>query len=758
MLRRARWLILLAIVVIAAFVASIYIAQKKALRRARPQISAPLPSNTSATAQLWEYEIKSGDRAKIRLRAKHFEQVKAPSTFLFEDLEMEIRDKTETKYDLVKSARASFDQESGLMYSEGDVEMTMNLPLDEQKAAGRILKIRSSGVTLEVKTSRASTDRKAYFEFDRGSGECVGTVYDPVAHELQMKSEVKLDWRGDDPSKPPMHVEAGFLNYKEQTGEIFLSPTAKLQRDTFTLESAESVVTLKDGLIDKVVALKAHGTDHMPNRQLDYQAEHLVMYFTPKAEISKIEASDAAKLVSTSVAGVTDVTADRLDLDFDTAGDASVLKRALATGKGRIEARSVQRPGQSPRGPRVLTSEVIEATMRKDGKEIERVVTHAPGQVDLLPGKKGEKNRRMNGERIYVDYGPDNAIEKLRAVDVTTRTESEGKGGAVVTSTTRSKDLQADFDPKTGDLTRMDQWNDFQYQEGARHATATRASLDETKNVITLTTKARMWDDTGSTSADQIVLDQKTDDMVATGNVSSTRLPDKKQANEGLFSAGEPIQARAEKMTTAEKNQKIRYEGRALMWQASSRIQAKTIFINRKDQLLEAAGDVITQLPDQRGDSPPAGSKKPSNAFTIVKAQSLVYSDKTGEAYYAGGVTLERPSIEMKSKELRAFFVKQPKPGGGEETELNHMVADGNVEVIERAADRSRTGTSEHAEYFPGEERFVLTGGNPMVVDNVRGTTRGSEITWLSRQDRLLVNNTGSGPSVSRIKQKPQKQ
>jgi hypothetical protein len=46
---------------------------------------------------------------------------------------------------------------------------------------------------------------------------------------------------------------------------------------------------------------------------------------------------------------------------------------------------------------------------------------------------------------------------------------------------------------------------------------------------------------------------------------------------------------------------------------------------------------------------------------------------------------------------------------------------------------------------------MLLNGGNPLVADKKRGTTRAAEITWLVGEDRLIVDNTGSGPAVSRI-------
>lgn len=763
MLRRARWLILLAIVSIIGVVSFVFIARRKVIRHNRPHTSAPLPANTAFDSPTWEWEKTSGDKTRLKIRSKHMQQIKEPPAILFEDLEMEIHDKTGAKYDLVKSKRASLDQQGGLMYSEGEVEITTNIGVDGAPS-GRLLKIRTSGVTLDVKSSKVNTERAATFEFDQGNGECVGATYDPSNRVLFMKSEVKLDWRGKDEKKPPMHLESGTLTYHEVTTDIFLSPFAKLQRAGFTLDAKDTVVILKQGLLDHVEAKSAVGRDVMPTRVVEYQADFLNMYFTPKAEIQKLDASENAKLVSTSPAGKTTVTANRFDMDFDVPGegnksadDGSTLRHVLARGQSRVESVAAQKPGGPPQGGRILTSEAIELNMRPGGKEIDKVVTLAPGQVEFLAAKKGDRHRIMNGERIWIDYGPDNAIEKFRSVKVHTRTESDPKPNdkdkKPVITLTRSQDLQADFDPKTGQMSRLEQWNNFEYEEGTRRATADKATMDSQKELITLLGRGRMWDETGSTSADEILLDQKSGDMTATGNVSSTRQPDKKDTSEGMLSSKEPLQARAAKMTTQDKNQKIHYSGNAVMWQASSRLQAKDIFIDKTAKTLEANGNVISELPDQRSeaDAAAAAKKKKANVFTVVKAPSMVYSDKTKLATYTGGVTLDRPDLNVKSSQLRAWFEVEPNKDGGEETKLDHMFADGKVEMVQRSPGRTRTGNGEHAEYYLDEDKIILNGGAPVVVDSKKGTTRGNEIIWYSRQDKLTVDNTGAGQSVSRV-------
>jgi lipopolysaccharide export system protein LptA len=363
----------------------------------------------------------------------------------------------------------------------------------------------------------------------------------------------------------------------------------------------------------------------------------------------------------------------------------------------------------------------------------------------------------MTGERIQFQYAANNVIQSSSAVDVKTRTESEDKKGKPVITLTRSKGLQAQFDPKTGQLNTLEQWDGFEYEEGAQRATADHATMEQPADVIRLRGKARIWDETGSTSGDEILLEQKTGDMTATGNAASMRQPEKQKSSGGMLSGSEPLNARAARMFAKDRNSRIRYEGDALLWQAGSRLRADTVLIDRERKSLSATGNVITELPDQSSDNAPKPSQKSGNIFTVIRAPSLVYSDKTKLAHYTGGTVLDRPGLNVKSRQLRAWFVEEPQKGGGAETRLDRVFCDGAVEIREVATGLTRNGSSEHAEYYPEEERFLLTGGNPLVVDSKRGTSRGATIIWYSRQDLLVVDNSGAGPAVSRMNQSKKK-
>ena len=749
MLRRARWILLVAILALAAFTTRQFLTQRQAMRAARPKTSAALPANTTAAGILFEHEISSGGRTKALVRARNFKQVKDPNVFLLEGLEMEINDEKGENYHLVKSPQAIFDIPQGSMFSESEAEITMNLPRQGQPLRPP-LKVRASQMTFDSKTSRVSTEQKTSFEFDGGRGESTGAMYDPNTHELAMHSGAHLEWEGRD-GGAPMRVDASRLIWREVGDEVFLAAPSKLTRGGFTLEAAQdSVVILKDGRIERLEARDAKGSDQQPARRVDYQAGFLIVHFTGKSQVSKVEASEPARIVSTNPTSVTTITGSRVDMDFDTSKPESVLSKALANGKAQVEARDL-RQGAT----RYLRSESVEMTMRAGGEEIQEVVTHAPGEVEFAPAKPQDKRRFLNGERLSFVYGSANALEKVRAVQAVTRTitppkpDSKDKNPSV--GITRSQDLEAHFDPKTGQMIDLEQWQNFQYEEGTRRAVAEKATLDNMREIITLRDKARIWDETGSTAAKEIVLEQATGDMIALGDVNSTRLPEKKQSSSGMLDSGEAVQAKAGRMSVTDNSQKIMYQNSAVLWQSARRIQGNTILIDRTAQTLDARGAVVTQMPE----------RAPKTTFTVVRSDSMNYSDKTKQAFYQGGAqgltALERPALNVKSKTLRAWLVNVPKKGGGEETQLDKMLCQGSVRLNGSRGGRTQDGASETAEYFPNEERLELSGGAPMVNDSKRGITRGNQITWLAREDRLIVDNRGSGPAVSRIKDNKKK-
>jgi lipopolysaccharide export system protein LptA len=401
--------------------------------------------------------------------------------------------------------------------------------------------------------------------------------------------------------------------------------------------------------------------------------------------------------------------------------------------------------------------------MRPGGREIETVETVAAGRLDFIPNQAVQKPRHLDAQHMVMTYGPANQIQSFRATGAQTESEpsAEERAKKPAISKTRSKEMSADFDAK-GQMKHMEQWGDFAYEDGDRKAMANRATMDGDNNVMTLETGARMWDTTGATTADHIRIDQKSGDFSAVGHVSSSRRPDKKNSPSGMLSADEPVEALAERMNSMNHNHLLQYQGNVLMWQGGDRVTAESAQIDREKRTLSATGHVVTQFLEKKKSESGSGeernridpaAREPGDTatpmFVLVTASDLVYTDADRLAHYTGGVVLTRPGLQVKADELRAVLAQsnsddKKNSDDAEQSRLENAFADGHVEIVQTATDRTRTGKSDHAEYYTGDERIILRGGQPQMVDSKKGYTRGSELTYFVNDDRLLVS--GGGP------------
>jgi lipopolysaccharide export system protein LptA len=769
-MRRTRWLFLAAILAILVAVGATYLKSKASYDQNAPTAPPPLDLTLDAQSQTWhtgKFDKENG-RPIWKLRAKTARELKNPPVTQLEGVELELYDKEAAQYDLIKSAKAQFDANKKTMFSDGQVDIDLNIPV-EGPAHGHQVKIHTSGVTFESETGHATTDRKTLFEFDQGGGSSIGADYDPQIRELHMHSQVVLDWQGKTADSVPMHIESGEAYYKEKESKVILLPWSKLKRDTLTMEGAMSVVTLEEGEVREAMLMQGHGTRDDGDRQVEFGADRLDLHFVDGMVVDKIAGEHNGRLVSNAQTMKTTVTGDHLDLAFDTSNKDSTLTGVIATGNGKAEAVPLPRPDKEIAETRVLHSDTIRLKMKQGGKDIDAVETAGPGTLDFLPNRPGQPKRWMKGDRIWIAYGTENRIQSFKSINVSTRTDKPALPNQPPPppAFTESRELFATFDPKTSDLARMEQKTDFRYHEGDRQARANLAILEQDKDLMTLDGSARVWDLTGSTTADRIVTNQKSGDFKADGHVSSTHQPDQNGNSSAMLSTDEVLQARAQHMVSTDNNQKIHYEGNAVAWQGANRVEAERLDIDRDNQVMEAHGKVKSQFVDKDkdadkdkekdADSASEAGSAPTKAatapiFTIITAPDMVYHEENRVVDYSGGVTLRRPEMIVTAKQLRAFL-----KDADADSSLDKAMADGTVKIVSTSEKlkKTRTSTAEHAEYYADNEKVILQGGEPMLMDNQGQKTRGKQLTWFANDDRLFVDGADvKNPAKSTIRKK----
>lgn len=808
-MRGTRWLILLAIVAILFGSAYLYLVEKKSAKEHAPVKPAAISADTGSTAIDYEYGQSTNGKTNYSVKAKTYRQIRDTPNYQLEGLELKLMLKDQQHYDLIKSAKADFNQTEGRMFSDGAVEITLNVPIDG-KILHPLTSIKSSGITFDSKTGKAATDRPAQFTFENGDGKCVGAAYDPTTHELHLLHQASLNLQGKGPHSKPMLVEADDIVYQEVGGKVILGAWSRLTRAETTIDAGPALVQLKDSLVESIDTTMARGVEKYPNRDVRYSADVLHVAYDDDGNIKTINALGHAKMHEESKGSVTDTSSNKADLDFVPGDTESVLQHVLANGSAVVE--SVPAPDKAGKRAesRILKSEYIEIFMRADGKEIDQMKTLSPGALEFLPNAPDQHHRFLTGDSMLIHYADKNLVKDFQATHAATLTypSPSNKSKNAVPSKTASIMLTATFDAK-GQLAFVKQWDRFTYEEGERRAIAATASLDQQANTMDLETGARIWDSNGSTDADKIHMMQKTGDYIADGHVTTSHLPDQEQPAKDDPKAGaakpadpkstdpkpadapkkkrgdmldgeEPIQGIALHMSSANHNKLVHYEGGAVLWQGADRVEADIIDIDRDKHTLSASGNVTTQFLDENkgdgkkasappdakivpvSDPPPPtaktdGAEPPPTApvYTVVTSENLIYTDEDRMAHYTGHVALTRTGLSVKSDDLRAFL--NPKDSG-ENSRLNHAIGDGKVEIVESHPGRQRVGHGEHGEYITSEDKVILRGHLADLFDSLKkDDSRGTELTYFTSDDRLLISGDPKNLVNSHLQRKNHK-
>lgn len=796
-MRRISVLLGIAVLLIAGFVG---ITLKRGFEQGRKARVRPTPAvrvgdNLTASSWTWSKDDPDTNKPVSRLVAQSIRATQDPSTIELINMKLRLFDKGAKTYTFVKGDAALYDERSGVLKSAGPVHITMHVPAEDdaenKDVAAKHVRVDTTGVTYETKTGKATTDQPATFTFPDGSGKAVGADYDPNTRALHMHSQVSMDWVGKGPAQNKLHVDTTDLVYKEAEGKVYMMPDAKLTRMNTTIDAMNVVVQLQDGRVHQIDGDHADGEDRRDDRRTGYSADKMTALFNENGTLVNIVGNGNAKVASSQPGTATTLTGNHADLRFavepakptgvgkkaKSEGEDSVLHLVMADGNAVAESAPVKgAPGAKESvqtvllaDTRILRSEHIELEMQPGGKDVKEIRTIDKAQVEFKPNRPGVPHRVVDSSRVRVFYGQGSYVEAFQAWNAQTRTDkvalvaSDGPAKPPAPAFTWSDELLAKFLPQSNQVASIQQIGNFRYQEGVRKASAAQAFLDQMKNCMTLSDSARVSDDAGSTVADKIVMDQGTGDMDAQGHVVSTRDPDKNQKpGTSMLDDTEPMQAKADRMQTHDKNKQVHYQGKTVIWQGANRILSDVLDIDRDEGTLHAKGNVVSELVDKADSKPDKpGLKKvaattkeaPAPIFTSVYAPELLYNDDDRIAHYTGGVKMIRQKMTVTAQELTAYLT--PKQEGSDDSSLDHTVATGGVTVFREISEgRTRTGTGERCEYFTKDEKVVLTGGFPRMLDSYKGITQGDRLTYFSEDDHLLVDGAGKKPVYTEMKKK----
>ncbi len=315
-----------------------------------------------------------------------------------------------------------------------------------------------------------------------------------------------------------------------------------------------------------------------------------------------------------------------------------------------------------------------------------------------------------------------------------------------------------------GQWDTLDETGNFRFQQGDRQATAALATAIRSTGSILLEGSPVLADSMSRTTAGRVEINQQTGEIHATGGIISTYLAaaGSPAVNTPVNLGSGPAHISSETLSGSSTSGHVIYLGAARLWQGDSSLNSDRIEIWRDDKKLQASGHVLAAFPQASGivpvpsfssiSAPKSKAAPEASEPTLWQAHApmLTYWSEGAKAHLEGGVTAASSQGSLQSRTLDVFLnpaqpdsaaspVRQaPDANAAVGGQLSRVLAQGSVVVLQGA----RRGTSEQADYTAADQKFVLSGGHPTIIDaQTDTTTSGASLTFFVASDTISIDS-----------------
>lgn len=627
-----------------------------------------------------------------------------------------------------------------------------------------------------------------------------------VAASLPVKGPTRV------PGSTTLELQAAHLRYARDQQQIDLAGPVNLSEDKRHLTAGHAIIYF-DSQNHPTGALLDGGVraaEENPGSPLSGQAATVKVQVDPSTgDLRKIEASGGVQARRGPGPGTARLAADRMEVNFE--GAHFHPSQGTASGNVHLAAEAVAQTRSQPPLPLAasrqsrdsysreeLDAGEVQFTLRPADSTLEHAQTEGPGRLVLVPADPKAGRRVMTAGQLLADFDGKSRVESVRGL-APTRIVFEpapGRRERAGTMESEADNLQAGFDPAAAELRSLVQSGRFQFIDGDARANADQAEYSAGESVLTLTGNPRLANPDSHIRADRFVLHLTTDTAEGFGQVASSHtgpIDSRPSPSSGPSGAGpkgnaarpsaatngfdpavpgvaETTNVLADRVMADRRKQFVHYEGHVRAWRGSDVLESPSLDIYTSERRIVSGSPVLTsdvapapsklQSSDSAPLSAPAGLAGRANKTgssrqaapeargatqpVTIRADRVEYFDLSRKAVYQGNVRMDASGATLQADRLEAYFAAARGPV--EASKLDRVEADGRITVIEPG----RRATGDHAEYFAGPGKIVMTGGPPTLYDSEKGFATGRSLTFSMVDDSLLIDGGPGSSTVSK--------
>jgi LPS export ABC transporter protein LptC len=387
-------------------------------------------------------------------------------------------------------------------------------------------------------------------------------------------------------------------------------------------------------------------------------------------------------------------------------------------------------PGDGTTGPSVFSREPglkrlltdrLEMLYRPGGRLLDRVRALEGGRLVIrLPDDAGKGyHKELEGYTLAFDFDNEGRLSMLR-----------GRGGVTLVLTpvgageekkVTARQLEADFDPESGEMLEARCQRSVEFEQGDVRATAEEGTFLAMDSKLVLRKTPRLWDARTNLEADEIRIAVDSGNVEGLGNVRSTSAAGEKS---GMFPTidSSPVHFVGQHLDYDRANDLAIYDGGARAFQGRNRIEANRIRIEQTKGVLHAEGDVTTIFLQK------LTGKTKKEEPTETRAEALLYRSDSGVLEYRREVVMRSPEMRLRGKCVDVIL----ETGG---SEVREILATTDVEI--ETAEGKAGG--DYARYLPKADSVTMMGADAW-LENAGKLTKGKQLTFFLADDRILVN------------------
>ena len=292
----------------------------------------------------------------------------------------------------------------------------------------------------------------------------------------------------------------------------------------------------------------------------------------------------------------------------------------------------------------------------------------------------------------------------------------------------------------------------FRYVSGTQNAVADGARYLPTTEVLSLSGSPRVTDAGMMTTADRVLLNRLTGQVLAKAHVKTTYKDLKPQAGGALLASSDPIHVTAQELSAHGNPSLATYSGGARLWQNANVVQAPSIQFQKDQRTVIAEANA-----KQKVSMVLVGTDKNGKATPVsITANRMNYRDSERRAHLEGGVTVRGADLTITASQMDVLLatatnstsetpVSQQSQGL---SKLEKIVASGSVLITEP----NRRASGDQLTYTASDDKFVLTGGPPSIFDAEHGKITGVSLTLYRHDDRVVVDGDSRSPAVTQTR------